>query len=392
MSKKEPAPNWEAQFLIFKQNVYPEMIELLAEQFGVSIDDLNRLEVGWHPGEQAWVTREFDDRGNIVGLQKRYRDGKKFMVEGSKRGLVYEYSGRINDKQKNNSHSSHFVRAYSAGVDCPLCGKRKWCMVSDDNPSDPSAVICGHTEKNAVKFIENSGYLHHLKPQSNQNKTGVLPHSDYPIIVVEGFSDVAAATNMGRVAVGKPNAESGHSFLSKLLKGKDVIVIGENDEAGRRGMVKTFNTLRPVAKSVKKVLPPPEFSDLRVWKPTADIFDQWVNNKAEQADNSQMIETVDFNLLADRWRANHKDPLIYFFEDWYRYDGVCYRLMRRGWLQAQIRDFFRSYEVVEYRGKNQVVKPLVVNTYFVTEIEAALKCVCRTDMKTRTDRPFWIRV
>ena len=391
MAKEKPTPDWEAQFLIFKQNVYPEMIELLAEQFGVSVEVLNRLEVGWHPGEQAWVTREFDHKGNIVGLQKRYRDGKKFMVEGSKRGLVYERTEKIGNRQtpykKNN-----FVRAYNVGVDCPLCGKRKWCMVTDDNPHDPSAVICGHTSNGAVRYIENSGYLHQLKPCSQNAKMPILSASDFPILVVEGFSDVSAALHMGRVAVGKPNAESGHSFLSSLLKGKDVTVIGENDETGRRGMVKTFNTLRPVAKSVKKILPPLEFKDLRKWSPTADVFDAWVASNADQADNSQMIEVIDFNQLADRWRASHKDPLIYYFEDWYQYDNTCYRLMQRGWLQAQIREFFRSYEVVEYRGKNQTVKPLNVNTYFVTEIEAALKCTCRTELKTRTDRPFWIGV
>ena len=395
MAKEKSTPDWEAQFLIFKQNVYPEMIELLAEQFGVSVEVLNRLEVGWHPGEQAWVTREFDHKGNIVGLQKRYRDGKKFMVEGSKRGLVYErlgirFAGNGNKRATSNQESS-FVRCYNAGVDCPLCGKRKWCMVSSDNPSNPSAVICGHTPKGAVKHIENSGYLHQLR-HNDSVRNPSLPHSDFPILVVEGFSDVSAALHMGRVAVGKPNAESGHSFLSSLLKGKDVTVIGENDEAGRRGMVKTFNTLRPVAKSVKKILPPLEFKDLRKWSPTADVFDAWVASNADQADNSQMIEVIDFNQLADRWRASHKDPLIYYFEDWYQYDNTCYRLMQRGWLQAQIREFFRSYEVVEYRGKNQTVKPLNVNTYFITEIEAALKCTCRTELKTRTDRPFWIGV
>lgn len=391
MTKEKSTPDWEAQFLVFKQNVYPEMIELLAEQFGVSVEVLNRLEVGWHPGEQAWVTREFDHKGNIVGLQKRYRDGKKFMVEGSKRGLVYERND-VGSKRATALPQGNFVRAYSAGVDCPLCGRNDWCMVTDDDVKHPSAVICGRTKKGSVRYIENSGYLHRLRETNVTQQGDILPISDYPILVVEGFSDVSAALHMGRVAVGKPNAESGHSFLSSLLKGKDVTVIGENDEAGRRGMVKTFNTLRPVAKSVKKILPPLEFKDLRKWSPTADVFDAWVASNADQADNSQMIEVIDFNQLADRWRASHKDPLIYYFEDWYQYDNTCYRLMQRGWLQAQIREFFRSYEVVEYRGKNQTVKPLNVNTYFVTEIEAALKCACRTELKTRTDRPFWIGV
>jgi len=392
MAKETPTPDWEAQFLVFKQNIFPEMIELLAEQLGVSVDVLNRLEIGFHPGEQAWITREFDDRGNVVGLQKRYRDGKKFMVPGSKRGLVYECVGQNNiERLRTDCNLSKFIRCYNTNIDCPLCGKRDWCMVSSDDPNNPSAVICGRIQQGAVKYIENSGYLHRLKDSVYSYVSSSISISDFPYLVVEGFSDVAAAANMGRVAIGKPNAESGHTFLSSILKGKDVIVIGENDEAGRRGMVKTFNTLRAAkCKSVRKVLPPHDFKDLRKWMPTADIFDQWVSEKADQANNSSMIETIDFNQLADCWRASFSEPLIYFFEDWYKYDGICYRLMQRGWLQAQIRAFFRVFEIEKWEGKHKTVVPLLVNTYFVQEIEAALKCICRTDIVVRTDRPFWI--
>jgi len=279
--------DWEAKFLQFKKNVYPAMVEHLAEQLGVTTDSINKLEVGYFPGEQAWIFPERDDRGQIVGLMKRSHDGKKFMVHGSTRGLLYECAGVFDKKQAGRDYSSttKFIRAYSAGVDCPLCGKRKWCLVSNDNPSDPSTVICGHTEKGATKFIEGSGYLHHRKPQSKHNRVGVLSHTDKPIVVVEGASDVLAATDMGYVAVGKPNADGRLNWLSSLLKGKDVIVVGENDEAGRRGMQKTFDALRSYCDSIQKVLPPAKYKDLRAWHPTVDEFEQWTKEKADVADN-----------------------------------------------------------------------------------------------------------
>lgn len=41
---------------------------------------------------------------------------------------------------------------------CPICGKSSWCLISRDNPADPSTVICARVESER-KFGE-AGWLH----------------------------------------------------------------------------------------------------------------------------------------------------------------------------------------------------------------------------------------
>lgn len=381
--------NWEAKFLQYKQNIYPAMADVLAEQLGVTVESINKLEIGFLPGEQAWIFPERNTHGNVVGLTRRYHNGKKFMVHGSKRGLIYECVGTINKKETNKQYNK-FIRCYTAGVDCPMCGKRKWCMVSDDNPKNPTAVICGHTSKGAIKHIENSGYLHIRHAHQSNQKMSPLRSSDKPIIVVEGASDVLAAMDMGYVAVGKPNADSRVDWLSELLKGKDVVVVGENDEAGRRGMQKTFDSLRSYCDSIQKVLPPAKYKDLRAWHPTADEFEQWLQEKADVADNSSIIDDIDYMALAETWLKEQSQRIVWHDDDWYQYNGAYYQKIKRQWIEKHLRDFFRHYEFARWVNNVKTVKPLQINKKFIEEMRLALQSICYIDVPKGVCEPFYI--
>lgn len=377
--------NFEEKFLTYKANVYPAMVGVLSEQLGVTVGD----DIGFFPGEQAWILPERDDCGNIIGLIRRYHNGKKFMVPGSKRGLAYECVGNA-DKSGRVRSNSKFVRCYVSHVDCPLCGKRKWCMVSDDDINNPSAVICGHTEKGSIRHIKNSGYLHRLRDTGNSRASSVLPISDKPYIVVEGWSDVWAAKDMEYVAVGKPNSDSGLDLLASLLKGKDVIVVGENDEAGRRGMQKTFNALRSYCDSIQKVLPPVKYKDLRAWHPTADEFEQWLSEKADTASNEKVVAIIDYMALAESWLKSQDSPIKWFNGDWYKYTGVCYQEIKKQWIEKRIRDYFRDYEFVKYVNNVKTIKPLQIDKKFVEEIRLALQSNCFVDVPKGVYEPFYI--
>lgn len=50
-----------------------------------------------------------------------------------------------------------------------------------------------------------------------------------PVVVVEGPTDVASLLSMGITAVGRPSARAGSNALKVLLKGREVIVLGEHD-------------------------------------------------------------------------------------------------------------------------------------------------------------------
>jgi len=307
-------------FITFQQNIYPAMLEVLAADLGVTVESIKKLGVGFFPGEQAWIFAERDHRGNIIGLQRRYRDGKKFMVEGSNRGLIYEVN-QFNTrpkKQKSNYLYPNFVRCYNARVSCPLCNKNDWCLVSDDDVHNPSAVICGRTSEGAKRYIQNSGYLHQLREPGINRQNELLRISNKPLVVVEGVSDVLAAMDLGYTAIGKPSAEGGNDLLAKLVGGKNqkIIIIGENDEAGLRGMESTYQTLRPKCKSVIKILPPDGFSDLRDWGPTVEEFEAWINRNKITKTAEGIFETLRYRPLTQEL-LKKKSKFVCFQSEWF---------------------------------------------------------------------------
>jgi len=64
-----------------------------------------------------------------------------------------------------------------------------------------------------------------------------------PVLVAEGPSDAAALLTMGLTAVGRPSAGVGAKLLAKLLAGREVIVVGDNDKEGVAGAKKIAGQL-----------------------------------------------------------------------------------------------------------------------------------------------------
>ncbi len=103
-----------------------------------------------------------------------------------------------------------------------------------------------------------------------------------PVYVCEGASDVLALTAAGLCAVGRPNNRGGAGFLAVLLDtlavGREVVVLGENDEKpggqwpGRDGMRAVAAALRRARpdRVIRAMLPPPDAKDARAWLTHAD--------------------------------------------------------------------------------------------------------------------------
>jgi len=62
-------------------------LSTLADQLGVSRDSLKRLRVTWNKDEECWEFPERDGRTKIIGHLRRFRDGRKRMMNGSHRGI-----------------------------------------------------------------------------------------------------------------------------------------------------------------------------------------------------------------------------------------------------------------------------------------------------------------
>ena len=364
----------ERLYTMFLSNVYPSMVIALSEELGVTVDSINRLGVGYDYIEECWIFAERDERGLIVGLSRRQRDGSKFMVSGSKRGLIYECVGKIEKGRVINNDS--FTRVRNAGVDCPICHKSDWCMVSNDDPHNPTAAICGRVEQGSIKHIEGSGYLHQLRTNGKvYTNTSVLPTSDKPYLVVEGASDVLAAMDLGYIGIGKPSAESGNILVAALLQGKSAVVFGENDAgAGVRGMERTFKQLKTRCKKVFKCLPPAIHKDLRRWLIAGlsiEELDAWIASKAVEGSTDNLIYGgLDFLSMAERFLRSRKTRLLNHHDVWWEYSQGKYNLVNEKTLASQVAKFFHGFEYADDDDKK--VKDVKVNTYFTRELISAM--------------------
>ena len=264
--------NFAEDYEIFKQNMFPCMYEVLAEDLGCKISSLRQLGVGFYPAKQVWVFAEHNAKGDIVGLSYRSMNSKKWMAARSKRGLIYAYNENTETEEKRYEAEKYsWVRIQEVGIECPICGKSDWCMVSPDNPKDPSAVLCSRIKEGSIRDVGEAGHLHIRKPQSfnQRDNTSVLytKDKDLPILVVEGASDVLAALDLGFVAIGRPSAKGGMEELKKMpIAGKEIWIIGENDAgAGKAGMDKTLLNLESLSSEILCVMPQKGMKDLRQW-------------------------------------------------------------------------------------------------------------------------------
>ena len=85
------------------------------------------------------------------------------------------------------------------------------------------------------------------------------------VYVTEGESDLAAALAMGLPAIARPGCSTLVRFLPKLLVGRNVVIIRDNDEAGISGAALLRNALAEKANSVVIVSPRAGAKDLRDW-------------------------------------------------------------------------------------------------------------------------------
>ena len=60
----------------------------LAKSLGVSFDSLRALNIGWDG--KAWTFPMRDPSGKVVGIRRRFPDGKKLSVRGGHEGLFYD--------------------------------------------------------------------------------------------------------------------------------------------------------------------------------------------------------------------------------------------------------------------------------------------------------------
>ncbi len=351
----------DEQLVAYQSNVLPALLELLAKQLRVSTESLTALEIGYALHNRCWVIPERDEYGDVIGLSYRQWDGRKYMVSGSKRGLIYVpgvHRG-LATTGEYQAGPHNWVRC-STDVPCPICEHTDWCMVSAEQPDDPRAVLCGRVSEGSVRSLGAAGYLHIRKTGGKLSQAGaVLPASDHPILIVEGATDVAAAYGIGLVAIGRPSATGCLDKLTSLVAGRSVVVLGENDAgAGQEGMDKTFEVLQPHAGHIVKMLPPEGIKDLRQWVAqglTRERLLPLIQTTAISTEDQTILPSVAPLDLARQWlEATYWQDGIFtlrvFHEGWYAYNGQCYKKITRNTLRQQLYRFFGGKQFKRIRA------------------------------------------
>lgn len=312
---------------LFASNVNDAMRDVLAEELGVTADAIKRLGVGFYPAEQCWTFPERNAKGEVVGIMRRYGNGKKFVIKGSKRGLTYEYQSKGHTRYLPGEHN--WVRATKEDP-CPLCHKPGECLLSTDDPSDPSAVICPHVDTAAVQHRE-TGYLHILKTGGDKRgqARSILPLSDHPILVTEGGSDTLYGYSIGFVCVGTPAAGAGIDSIKSLVKNRTVVIVGDSGQAGETGLEGIFVALESVCESVTKILPPEGLSDLREWSPTQEELLAYIEQHGDSEATGDVLADPSPLAVAEKWLKTTQTlggylRLRRWKENWYRYHGGRY--------------------------------------------------------------------
>lgn len=383
------------QYAIYRDNAVLPILQTLADMLDVPVDVLDALGVGWKIEDNAWTFPERDASGKIIGLVRRYWDGKKYCIAGSKRGLTYAAVPAT----KGYDSARQRWRRVSEAESCPICGNAGWCGL-DDNTSPPRFVRCMRQSEGAVHHDVKQGHIHELVPGAfipkGRGKTP-LAISTHPILIVEGATDVAAALSLGLQAVGRPSNTGGIQLLCQLVAGRSVIVIGENDRKadgtwpGREGMEKVFEALRQCCPEVRKLLPPIPFKDLRAWiqyeELTADQLIQAVQGGSQQS-NDELLESSAPLDIAERWLRDEQtvdDHLILRSWNgvWYQYNGHEYTEMPSdsGAFPVELRSgLYKWLSTKTYRhfgSKGEVVvKQYLPDKAKITNIADALLMSC----------------
>lgn len=383
-------------------NVWPAMLADHGRHLGVSPESLAALGVGWAPLVKFkkttsttgwWVNPERDPTGKVTGLSLRSQGDLKVMYPGSKHGLVYPLNPQHQIGREAYQAGAHnWVRTMDAGVPCPVCGKPDGCLVSAENPDDPQAVICIRVAEGSV-CRQKFGYRHHLKPEADlvQGAPVLLP-STHPVLIVEGLTDAAAAMDMGFVAVGRPSNLACMQDLADLVRGRDVIVVGENDEVnpitgqspGHEGMVAALQMVKKTTKSAKMVLPPDHYKDLRQWRQDTGIdlvpFMEYVEDHAQDEAESLLIlpdskpKTAAVAFLNEQHRMAGRYLLKHWRDTWYTYDRGRYVSLTPAELEQPVYDWADNKQVMHVTNRGEVTpKPLICDNSFLNNLTRAMR-------------------
>jgi len=141
------------------------------------------------------------------------------------------------------------------------------------------------------------------------------------IVILEGEKDVDTARALGFAATCNPGgAEKWRDEYSELLRGKNCVIIPDNDEPGGKHAEKVARSLHLRAASIKLLRVPEKYKDLSEWNPPREAFVLFVTNAAEWSPDKP----------PDNWRLmfhsfddfEHAPPLSFAVEGFLQNEAI----------------------------------------------------------------------
>jgi putative DNA primase/helicase len=421
---RQTAPDFSPALApVLEANMNDAMRADLAQQLGpgVTVEAIRIARIGYYPAEQCFTFPERSSDGVVIGLLRRYHDGKKRTWPGGKRGLYFVPTGDT-EGQAPAPHAE-FIRVGDAGVPCPICGRENdGCLVSDEDPEDPACVICVRVSEGAERCLESgAGHFHRRKivapTAGGEDSVGLTTAIDGrsvpptsssagpvfygPTVITEGGSDWLTALSMRFPAIGRPSADLCPKGLTDLVAGKDVILVGDRDPhgVGQHGLESAFQAIKPAARSAVKVLPPEgKGKDLRAWHPIRDEFLAHAEATGSRESDGTLLETKDPRSLALQWLDHAQTDkqgrrlLHYVYGRWYRWNGVCYGQLAPEQLGDELASVFagRKARVVKSDGGSRT-ETLEANRHFIEELLFSLRGRCFVPIEPHIHEPFLIK-
>jgi putative DNA primase/helicase len=391
----------------FFGNMTQGLYKLLASDLKVSAEALELLQVGYCPRVQlkgkngeytsynGWFSSPMRDaQGEITGLALRGWDGSKITYPDSKLGYFYVPNPSFKAGQEVYVPGPHnWTRIANAGIRCPICGKPDGCLVSRENPNDPKAVICVRIQSGVQLPF---GYLHIRKPEGDVKGTGPIAGTGL-LLVTEGMSDVAAAMTLGKDGLGRPNNLAKLDMLPDLVRGRKIVIMGENDKKpdgtwpGRTGAFAALAVCKGVESAVV-LMPIPAAKDLRKWLQmglTAETLDSEISTRAENTPPTGSLSSDDPNHIADQFLRttfwdDSRTTLRYWSGEFYRFNGSAYEEYQSKKVERDFRNWAVNKQYPDGKG---APKPLVADLGLCANVLAALRSQTELDQRFQ---PFWI--
>lgn len=169
-----------------------------------------------------------------------------------------------------------------------------------------------NTPRKSLKAIY--GNVKALNKAINENK---------PIFIVEGEKDVDTMAKQGYIAFTYGGVNDWQSDFAELVKGANVIILADNDNAGIKVANTILNDIEAVTNSAKVVIPMPDtpkadITDYFEAGHTKDEFEQMINTVTENRKAVEkprsLVELLEQMQVASKYETNDKG-FGYLFAD-----------------------------------------------------------------------------